>query len=1510
MAGAATDIVGTAGIDIIPVTTLFHNRLKAQILPGADKLGRDLGQAIARTMTIEIASAIPKAVSDGSKVAKAIAVRQGSSTGGAFADSLRAKLEAAFRAMPKLDIGLSDTGVDAQLARLRAKLEDLRNKRIGIDLSVTDAEAKLQDIDDRLARLGASSPNVAVRVDVATARAAIADIRAEIDEASRNPLDIRVRIGEFRTNLIAQVEAAQASLPAIEITADTDPARRELDRYRAELEAIPNRLRTDANFDDAAAVARIEELRLNLDRLAARRVDVDVRADAARASAELAVVGAEVEALDAKRVNIGVDTSSARGSVLALGVALASLAAPALPVIAAGAGAIVSAFTAATASVGAFALAAAPGIKNVVAAMQAQTAAANSTRKATSAQANAGVTAAQQALTMAGAEQALASARRSAATSIANAEDGVTRAERSLTDAQKAEKQAQDDLTAARKDAADQLAALDSQLANSALDQRAAQLSVDEAKAALDAANAPNSTATALQRRQAQLDYDTAVQRLKDQTQKTKDLQASAAAERKAGIEGSDVVKQAEDKLAQAHRNTADQAAALAKAQTAVGDAEAQAADSIRSAQRGIESARLSASKVTVQAATKEDAYQKALSRLSPTARDLFDAIAGPRGLKSAFSDWSKTLQPEVLPLFTRGVESAKTSLPGLTPLVLTAADGLGKLYDKASAELKTPFWSGFKQDIKTSAEPALIGLGVAFGNVFKGMAGVVDAFLPHMQGIAANMDRITGRFANWGSNLKGSPGFEAFLEYVKENGPRVAQYIGQILTIVTDVGRDIQPVTEAFLGPLLNGLEWMAENMPEVIQLVYALYLGSKLLALGWGAVAVAVGIFDTAMTIASLETWSFAAALAATGISEIILLIEAAVVVLALGLYELWTRAGWFRDGLKAAWKGIEVASMWMWKVVLKPTFDAIATAFVAVGDAAVWLWKNAIKPAWDAIQLGARYLITALLTILITPFYIVITQVLAPVVLWLWTHAFKPSFEAIGGAAGWLWKNALKPAFDAIGKAWHALYVETIKPTADGFKLALKGTGDAGSWLWTHALKPAYDAISGATKTLWNVGVKPWFDQLKKGVGLVATAFDLAKQGIQKSWSQLSGIAKTPVKFIVDHVYNEGIEPVWNAVAKITGVKTLGKVDTSKWATGGVLPGYTPGRDPHQFYSPTGGRLELSGGEAILRPEVTAAIGAPFVYAINAIAQRRGVSGVKAALGGSHAYFGGGIVDWLGSTAGDVAGFAKSAFGTVKDLASYAANPTKIWDDLAKQIKAQTANLGTTEWAHMLAKFPLGLVDGLKNKAVSLVHDVLSAKAGGGDTGAHGSGPAAAQAMARGMLKAWNWGTNMMAPLLKLWNGESGWRWNALNASSGAYGIPQALPATKMASAGPDWRTNPRTQMTWGLDYIASRYGSPANAWSQWLARSPHWYDDGGYLMPGVTPVINGTGKPEAVFTSSQWETLRANVQGRGSAPTVNVNTHTYVGTRELTDIVDERIDVHTDQWATDLAIGRTT
>jgi hypothetical protein len=102
-----------------------------------------------------------------------------------------------------------------------------------------------------------------------------------------------------------------------------------------------------------------------------------------------------------------------------------------------------------------------------------------------------------------------------------------------------------------------------------------------------------------------------------------------------------------------------------------------------------------------------------------------------------------------------------------------------------------------------------------------------------------------------------------------------------------------------------------------------------------------------------------------------------------------------------------------------------------------------------------------------------------------------------------------------------------------------------------------------------------------------------------------------------------------------------------------------------------------------------------------------------------------------------------------------------------------------------------------------------------------------PDQAKQIAFNLLGSYGWGGEQQSCIVQLWTGESGWRVNAYNPDSGAYGIPQSLPANKMASVAPDWPTNAATQITWGLNYIRDRYGSPCNALAFWNGKSPHWY-----------------------------------------------------------------------------------
>ncbi|MEW1551364.1 peptidoglycan DD-metalloendopeptidase family protein [Streptomyces tsukubensis] len=1283
---ADLDIVGGAAVDVVPVVPRFHQKLRAFVLPVADRVGEEAGRRIGERMgdaiARQVATAIPSAVTAGGAAAQRAATRQGSDTGGAFARSLRAKLTAAFRAMPRLDVRLGDTGVDAELARIRARMEQLSNKRIGIDVSAEAAAAEVERLEEQLRRLGAAHPNVAVRADTATARAALAEVRAEIAALTATPGTIRLETdGSFGARMRATIAQVQATLPEINITSNTSPARAEIQSLRAQLVALADQ-RIGIDIDADAAMATITAVQARLAALSAQSADIDVRVDAGAASAQLAALRAMVDDSRPVRLSAIADTSQATSALAHLTAQAAILTAiPLGPVLAAGLGAVASMATAAGAGIGALALASVPAVKGVAEALQAQTAAQDDASAATARGAKQHVQAQQRAIQMAGAQQTLASAHRQASETIRQASDGVSRAERSLADAQRSERQAQEDLTAARRTAAQQLQDLNRQLERGALDQREAALRVREAEERLREVRADPS-ATQLQREQAQLSLDQARQSAKEQQAAHADLTRSAAQQRKAGVEGADVVRQAQERLTTAQRSTADQSRALVDAQRAVGEAHTRAAESIAAAERGVESARLSAASSIQTTISKQDAYRKSLEKLTPSQRDLYDSIAGPRGLKAAFKEWQTELQPTTLPIFVRGVDAAKASLPGLTPLVEGAARGIEILWDKASRQMKTPFWQSFKQDLAESVQPAVVGFGVAFGNVITGVAGIIDAFLPHMDGIAAKSDSITERFAKWGTSLKGSPEFERFLAYVQDTAPGLGEFLGDLLSMTVDVAKALSPLSTtmfAVLSPILNAVSWLATNAPEAVQLLWAMYFASKAIALGMAAFGAAMAIYQIAVAGATLVTSGWAAALWATGIAPLIQAIVIAIGLLIAGLIYAYKNWDWFRVAVDKTVDVIGAAGKWLWNGALKPAFEGIWTGLKALGATAVWLWDKVIKPYFTFMWEAGKILATVLMLIVIGPI-IVGVKALGAIVMWLWTNAIKPAWDNIASASVWLWKNFLQPILSNI-------------------RSHLSAVGSAVTWLWKNIVSPIFGWIGGRAKWLWNEGVKPYFDRMREGIALVASSFDVAKKNIKSAWDQVATIAKKPVKFVIDNVYNEGIVPLWNKVAGITGAKPLKPLDLSGWARGGILPGQSSWRDGDDQLVPMRKGEGVYVSEAMRDPYERARL-----HAVNAAAMRgQSLSGFQ---GG---YAQGGIVGWLKDAGSAVGRFFSGATEAVL-------NPTEIFGQAKGFIADQMKPLTSNRWGQEIAKIPGRMLDGMKDYAA----DLLGIGAGDGGTG----------------------------------------------------------------------------------------------------------------------------------------------------------------------------------------------
>lgn len=377
-------------------------------------------------------------------------------------------------------------------------------------------------------------------------------------------------------------------------------------------------------------------------------------------------------------------------------------------------------------------------------------------------------------------------------------------------------------------------------------------------------------------------------------------------------------------------------------------------------------------------------------------------------------------------------------------------------------------------------------------------------------------------------------------------------------------------------------------------------------------------------------------------------------------------------------------------------------------------------------------------------------------------------------------------------------------------------------------------------------------------------IQDAFTKMPSAVASSWNNLRAATRNPTNYVIQTVYMNGIRSAVNAINRSVGVSgSMPAVSSIGHAKGApqVLPGYTPGRDVHSFYNPKFGFLRLSGGEAILRPEVTRALGgAPTINAWNRT-RGRGVGSV-----GDRGYAKGGILDFLRkSRDGWSVNTKPMRFGG------------KVFDDPAAAIRSLVTNpakeygarAGGGHWGKAMA--------GAMADVPKQYESVFAKKV-------DKLGLAGLVKAARGAIGyPYIWGGSSIPPGVDC-SGLVYWALNRMGKDA-----PRLTAAGYQAVSTPVSSPRPGDVVFWGnpASHIAistggsgiihaSRPGVPIGEASLYgnptFAKLP--YDDGGWLMPGLTLAENRTGKPEPVFTSDQWDRM-----GRGAGVVYNDNRQIY-------------------------------
>ena len=760
---------------------------------------------------------------------------------------------------------------------------------------------------------------------------------------------------------------------------------------------------------------------------------------------------------------------------------------------------------------------------------------------------------------------------------------------------------------------------------------------------------------------------------------------------------------------------------------------------------------------------------------------------------------------------------------------------------------------------------------------------GAFDELIAGLQGIEDPTERANAAIGLFGTPLEdlSTSDIPDFLDSLSSMDSSLGDVAGTAAQLDETMGDAVDPVesvkrsfvgilTEAILPlvePLQSVAEWAKEN-PGLMQ-----------------GVAVAVGVLATAWGIYTAAQWAANSAMLASPITWIVVGI-AAVAAGVVALVKNWdTVVKWLKD----TWEPIGDWFVGIWETVS----DAAVAAWEWIGDSleTSWEWinENVFEPVKEGVQWVADKFVEA-------------------------KDWAVDAWDAMGEGlqAGWAWidQNVFEPV--KTGAQWVAdKFVATKDGAVSAWNLMRDGLWAGWLWIDQNVFQPVktgaqwvwdkFVVVKDGVVSAWNLmrdglwAGWDWIDQkvfskLREGVSRIADSFDTAQEAIGTAWNQIKEKTREPVNFVIQTVYNDGVRSAFNTIADNVGLPAKWRLPhVQKVATGGVLPGYTPGVDVHKFYSDTAGILELSGGEAIMRPEFTRAVGGKAgVAALN-----------KAAITGTMPlakYAGGGVFDTLG-------GWVSSAWNWTKDAAettwNFLSNPVEGFKQLVlSPMNTLLGGIGGSTWDEIAKGIPKMVIGGVVDAAVSAVKNIFDASSGG------------SAAAVGGPILAGGWALPSRGPITSGY----GPRWGSFHAG------------TDIAGGGPTFAAHAGRVMKAGWNPIAGRtgigilvdhgggiqtyyghnpvggvrvapgqmvkagqhigyQGATGNVTGTHLHFEVHrgnpnaitnpvpfmaargvklgTYDVGGTLDPGLTLAFNGTGKPETIRTYEQEQALGGDI-----------------------------------------------
>ncbi|MFE7128962.1 hypothetical protein [Streptomyces sp. NPDC057617] len=318
-------------------------------------------------------------------------------------------------------------------------------------------------------------------------------------------------------------------------------------------------------------------------------------------------------------------------------------------------------------------------------------------------------------------------------------------------------------------------------------------------------------------------------------------------------------------------------------------------------------------------AATEADAAAAvAMQDLPPATRATAKAFAA---LKGDYQDWSDSLSGTTMPLFTRGIEILRALLPTLTPFVRAAASALGDLLDRVAVGVKSANFKGWAADMAAASGTALRDFVLIIGNLARGFAGLLQAFLPTSAAVTGGLVGMTAAFAAWGVGLKNTEGFASFLEKADEGGATLAVLAEAALAVLTAAAPllGVTTLVARAFGEVVSNTP--APVLTTLVTVLAAVRIGMILYGAGSAVVATANAVMASS-TWAAIAGWT---RMMAVGLMVYARIAGAAVVSAAT---------------TSAAWAGSALAAIGTWvAAVLRASAVAVAQFALMAARAVVW-------------------------------------------------------------------------------------------------------------------------------------------------------------------------------------------------------------------------------------------------------------------------------------------------------------------------------------------------------------------------------------------------------------------------------------------------------------------------------------------------------------------------------------------------------------------------------------------